>query len=91
MKDKTQPDPIPLERPQQIESLAPDQMVAVILRLTMEISTLRERLATHEQLLQQAGVFSDEAIDDFQVDAEDKSRRQAERQRLIEGVVSDLR
>lgn len=91
MKDKTQPDPIPLERPQQIESLAPDQMVAVILRLTMEISTLRERLATHEQLLQQAGVFSDAAIDDFQVDAEDKSRRQAERQRLIEGVVSDLR
>lgn len=91
MNDKTQPDPIPLERPQQIESLAPDQMVAVILRLTMEISTLRERLATHEKLLQQAGVFSDEAIDDFQVDAEDKSRRQAERQRLIEGVVSDLR
>jgi hypothetical protein len=91
MNDKTQPDPIPLERPQQIESLAPDQMVAVILRLTMEISTLRERLATHEQLLQQAGVFSDAAIDDFQVDAEDKSRRQAERQRLIEGVVSDLR
>jgi hypothetical protein len=91
MNDKTQPDPIPLERPQQIESLTPDQIVAVILRLTMEISTLRERLATHEQLLQQAGVFSDAAIDDFQVDAEDKSRRQAERQRLIEGVVSDLR
>jgi predicted nucleic acid-binding Zn-ribbon protein len=92
MDDKNkQPATNRLERPRQIDELSPDQLVAVVLRLTMEISALRERLATNEQLLQQAGIFADNAIDDFKIDAQEKSRRDAERFRLIDNVINDLR
>ena len=43
--------PFKLPRPRQIEELSPDQLVAVIWRLAMEICVLRDRLGTHEQLL----------------------------------------
>jgi len=87
--DKSMAGPQPIERPRQIAELSPDQLVAAILRLTMEISVLRDRLATHEALLAEHGVSS-EAIDAFQPSAEEQKRRAAARLGLIEGVMKDL-
>ena len=84
------PGPQPIERPTQITELSPDQLVAALLRLTMEISVLRDRLATHEQLLAEHGLLSAESIDAFQPKAEERQRRTAARVTLIESVLNDL-
>jgi len=82
--------PQPIERPRQITELNPDQLVAAILRLTMEISVLRDRLATHEQLLAEHGLLSPESIDEFAPNAEERQRRTAVRVSLIDSVLKDL-
>ncbi|MCS6946161.1 MAG: hypothetical protein NZM12_00945, partial [Steroidobacteraceae bacterium] len=41
------------------------QLVAVAMRLAMEVATLRDRLATHEALLAQRGVLDSAAIDAY--------------------------
>jgi hypothetical protein len=81
--------PQPIERPHQITELDPDQLVAAILRLTMEISVLRDRLATHEQLLADHGLNA-QAIDEFRPSAEERQRRAAARMHLIDSVMKDL-
>ena len=81
--------PQPIDRPRQIAELTPDQVVAAILRLTMEISVLRDRLATHEQLLADHGLNA-AAIDEFEPDAAEKTRRSAARMHLIDSVMKDL-
>ncbi len=81
--------PQPIERPKQIAELSPDQVVAAILRLTMEISVLRDRLATHEALLTEHGL-SPETIDAFEPTGAEKQRRMAARSGLIDSVMKDL-
>lgn len=82
--------PQPIERPRQIEELTPDQLVAALLRLTMEISVLRDRLATHERLLEAHGLLSPESVDQFQPKPEERERRAAGRTALIESILKDL-
>lgn len=82
--------PRKLERPHQLKTLTPDQTVAAILRLAMEVSVLRERLATQEILLEAAGGVSRDQIDRYTPDAEEGKRRAAERTALIEQIISDL-
>jgi hypothetical protein len=87
--DTSDAGPQPIERPRQIAKLDPDQVVAAMLRLTMEISVLRDRLATHEQLLAKHGLTA-EAINQFEPDAAEKKRRAAARMHLIDSVMKDL-
>lgn len=82
--------PQPIPRPQQIEALSPDQLVAALLRLGMEISVLRDRLATQEALLEQQGVIKPEAIETYVPNAEEQSQRNATRTQLIERLLDDL-
>jgi len=84
------PRPEPLPRPNQIEGLTPDQVVAVVWRLAMEISVLRDRLHSHELLLEQHGLLSPEAVDDYRPSPDQAARRQSERTTLIEKIISDL-
>jgi hypothetical protein len=51
------------------------QLVAVSLRLAMELSAVRERLRTHELLLQKQGVLNAEAVDQFAPDVEERIMR----------------
>lgn len=82
--------PQPIAKPHFLESLSADDLVAVILRLGMEISVLRERLATQEALLVQAGVLSPDAIDDYNPSGtEEASRRQA-REDWVQQILTDL-
>ena len=66
------------------------QLVAVTTRLAMEVTVLRERVATHEALLARHGLLSAAAIDDYRPDAAEQSARDAATRRLIELLASDL-
>jgi hypothetical protein len=90
MADQEYQGPQPIDRPRQITELTPDQMVAALLRLTMEISVLRDRLASHEALLAEHGLLSTESIDAFQPNAEDRERRTQARLKLIDSLMKDL-
>lgn len=74
----------------QLRRLSPDQLVSVIFRLAMEISVLRERLHTHEHLLRQAGLFADNAVDDYAPDRETAQARAKAHGELIAGILKDL-
>jgi hypothetical protein len=64
--------------------------VAVSLRLAMELSAVRERLRTHELLLQKQGILSADSVDQFVPDVEETRRRLAEDRALIEALARDL-
>lgn len=66
------------------------QLVAVALRLAMEVSTLRERLRTQQVLLEQAGVLAPGAVDSFVPQGEELQARLAADSELIEALSSDL-
>lgn len=66
------------------------QLVAVSLRLAMELSVVRERLRTHELLLQEQGVLSADTVDQFMPDAEETRRRLSHDRALIESLARDL-
>lgn len=77
-------------RPKQIEDLSNDQVVAALLRLTMEISVVRDRLATCESLLREHGIFDANAIDQYEASPAEAAARTAERFALIEKLIGDL-
>lgn len=66
------------------------QLVAVTLRLAMELGALRERLRTHEALLVQHGVFSADEVEAFAPAADELQARLAEHRGLIESLARDL-
>jgi len=77
----------------QDQSLDPaniSQLVAVSLRLAMELSAVRERLRTHELLLQKQGILSADSVDQFVPDVEETRRRLSEDRALIEALARDL-
>ena len=82
--------PYRLPRPRQIEDLGPDQLVAVIWRLAMEICVLRDRLSTHEELLCETGSLSRKAIESHTPSKDESAARQKARNELIENIINDL-
>lgn len=82
--------PFKLPRPHQLENLSPDQVVAVVLRLAMEISVLRDRLGTYEELFEKHGVLPREDIESFTPSKNEAAARQKARTELIESVINDL-
>lgn len=88
--DRQTAGPQPIVRPQHLEALSPDQLVAALLRLTMEISVLRDRLASQEALLEQNGLIQRQAIETYTPGTEEQGERNAARTQLIEGLLQDL-
>ena len=82
--------PFKLPRPHQLENLTPDQVVAVVLRLAMEICVLRDRLGTHEQLFAEQSLLSREDIERFTPSENEAAARQKARNELIESIINDL-
>ncbi len=66
------------------------QLVAVTLRLAMELGALRERQRTQEALLVANGLLPATAIDDFTPDAVELQTRLAAHRTLIEALAADL-
>jgi hypothetical protein len=75
---------------QPLEAASIAQLVAVTMRLAMEVTVLRERLATHEALLAKHGVLDAAAIDAFRPDPAQQAARDAVTKRLIESLAADL-
>lgn len=82
--------PVRLPRPDQLDTLSNDQIVAVVMRLAMEVSVLRDRLLTHEALLAERQILSSEDVDDHTPSKEESAARQQARTRLIESIINDL-
>lgn len=66
------------------------QLVAVTMRLAMELGALRERLRTHEALLVQHGVFSADEVECFMPSAAELQTRLAGHRELVESLARDL-
>lgn len=82
--------PYRLPRPRQIEDLSPDQLVAVVWRLAMEICVLRDRLSTHEALFAERSLLSREDIERYTPSQDESAARLKARTELIENIINDL-
>ena len=68
-----------------------DQLMAMVVALTAEISILRDRLDTHERLAANRGVFSPAEVEDYLPSSEVMQDRSAQRTRLMRKVFRVLR
>jgi hypothetical protein len=75
---------------QPLDSVNVAQLVAVSLRLAMEIGVLRDRLRTHERLLAQHGLLDPLSVDTFVPDAAEQTVRVSAHRALIEAVGHDV-
>ncbi len=82
--------PFKLPRPRQLDDLTPDQIIAVVWRIAMEICVLRDRLSTHEQLFAEQSLLSREDIEQFTPSEGEAAARQEARNELIESIINDL-
>lgn len=73
-----------------IDNVDMDRVVAALLRLTMEVSTLRDRLATHESLASTGKPYSEADVDAYMPTSDEEQSRAAKRQHLISRLVRDL-
>ena len=67
-----------------------EQMLAMIVSLTSEVSILRSRLDACERLLIERGVLGASAIDEFEPDAQGQAERDAQRKHIIAKVFRPL-
>ena len=79
----TQPD-----QPLAAASIA--QLVAVTMRLAMEVTVLRDRLQAHEALLARHGLLDSVAVDAYAPDAAATATRDAATRALIMALAVDL-
>ena len=74
------------KRPHFFDDPAIDQMMTFLVELTTEVAVLRERLDTVEQLLDQHGSVTREAIEAYQPDAQREATRAAWRDAYLKRV-----
>jgi hypothetical protein len=75
---------------QPLDAASVAQLVAVSLRLAMEVTVLRDRLRTHEALLARQGLLSPEAVDQYEPAAPELAQRSAQARELVEALAADL-
>ena len=67
-----------------------DKVVSVLMRLAMENSVLRDRLARQEDLLISSGVLSQSDFENFMPSQQFAAQSQTESFELIRSIVKDL-
>ncbi len=60
------------------------------LRLTMEVSVLRDRIDTHESLAEKNGSYSSADVESYRPTPEEEQRRAERRTTVVARVVRDL-
>jgi hypothetical protein len=75
---------------QPLDAASVAQLVAVALRLAMEVSTLRERLLTHEALLARHGLLAADTVDRYAPSADEVAQRAAAARSLVEALAADI-
>ncbi len=77
-------------RAQFYDDPAVDQLMAIVVALTAEVSVAFERIDTLERLLAQAGVLAPDAVEKFAADDAAAAERFRRREALIERVFQVL-
>lgn len=67
-----------------------DELLSMVLELTAEVATLRERLYVTERVLEQNGLAVGEGIERYEITEEDDTRLTADRERLLTTVLRTL-
>ena len=67
-----------------------DKLIAVVMRLAMENSVLRDRIVRQEELLIRKGFLTVEDINGYEPDKETSLASQAESFDLIRSIINDL-
>ena len=67
-----------------------DMLFAMLTTLLGEVSVIRERIDTHERLLEKAGLFGKDTVDAWLPDAETEAERAPIRQRMMGRVLRYL-
>lgn len=82
---------VPASQPDQPLAAADvSQLVAVSMRLAMEVCALRERLRTQELLLAEQGLIKPEAVDQYVATGDEAKMRAEYARELIEALSRDL-
>jgi hypothetical protein len=68
-----------------------DQLLAMVMALTVEVSILRERLDTHERVSERSGGFGTKAVEVFDPDVNEQAERSSLRKRIVDKVFRVLR
>ncbi len=77
-------------KPAFVEGSNIDGLIAAVIRLTMEVSMIRDRLDIHEAVAERHGVGGEAEVESFEADAALNAKRLARRERLIETIIRDL-
>jgi len=81
-------------RPTYLQSEDSDKVMSIVLALMSEVSSLRDRIDTHERLAQAGLLPTPDAVDDFRatpdVLAARESQREAYIKRLLRVVLEDI-
>lgn len=64
-----------------------DELLSMVMELTAEVATLRERLYVTERVLEQNGLAVGEGIECYEISDEDDAWLTAERERLLSTVL----
>lgn len=93
MVERPKGDPVKAaqRRPSFFEDPAVDNLVQMNLALAEEVAVLSERIATHEKLLAEKGVISDSEFTGCKLSMEEKQKRIADHQALMERVLRFMR
>jgi len=68
-----------------------DQLMAMVMALTVEVSVLRERLDTHERVSEDKGGFSTADVEAYNADNDALAKRSVLRNRIMHKVFRTLR
>lgn len=77
-------------KPQFLDQPGMDGAISVLFRLAMEISVLRERLATHEALAEKSGAYSRADVESYVPDEASATEIQKAREAFVAGIMRDL-
>lgn len=87
----TRPIVAPASQPDQPLAAADvSQLVAIAMRLAMEVSALRERVLTHELLLAEQGLLKRDTVTQFAASGDEAKERADYARELIEALSRDL-
>ena len=78
------------KKPVYLDERAIDNLAAAVLALTQELSVVRDRLDTVERLIEQQGLFAQQAIEQFKPDAAASAARSEWRQAYLARVLKSV-
>lgn len=74
------------KRPEPHADASTDRLISMIVALTGEVATLRQRLDSVERVAERRGAFSQAEVEAFVPDPDQRARQEAQRRTILENV-----